>query len=148
MFRKITSNRDPGKTFGSELKKEFGIYFERAGKRSRQLLEKYPRQVFTIMIIAMLFSGVLAFTVMRQQQKLILPAKAAPQSAASGLGQIISAASALQALWATQQQVDSLLKKTSLSHADSLTLNHALTQMESLRTLIEKSRPISNHSNH
>jgi hypothetical protein len=148
MFRKITSNRDPGKTLGSELKNEFGIYFERAGKKSRQLMEKYPRQVFTLMVIAMLFSGVMAFTVMRQQQKPILQVKTAPQSAASGFGQIISTANALQGLWATQQQVDLLLKKDTLSHADSLTLNHALTQMESLRALIQKSRPTSNNSNH
>ena len=148
MFRKITSNRDPSKTLGSELKKEFGIYFERAGNKSRQLMNKYPRQIFILMVIAMLSSGVLAFTVMRQQQKPIMQGKAAPQSTASGFGQIISTANALQALWTTQQQVDSLLKKTSLTHSDSLTLSHALTQMESLRALLQKTRPTSNNSNH
>jgi tryptophan synthase beta subunit len=148
MFRKITSNRDPGKTLGGELKKEFGIYFERAGTRSRQLLGKYPRQVFTLMVIAMLFSLVMAFTGMRQQQKSSFKVKVASQSAASGFGQIISTANALQALWATQQQVDLLLKKDTLTHADSLTLNQALTQMENLRALIQKSRPTSNNSNH
>jgi hypothetical protein len=141
MFRKITSNRDPGKTLGSELKKEFGIYFERAGTKSRQLLEKYPRQVFTAMIIAILFSGVLAFTVMREQQRLIIPVKTSVQNTASGFGQIISTASALQTLWATQQQVDLLLKKDTLTHTDSLTLNRALSQMESLRSMLNKSRP-------
>jgi hypothetical protein len=141
MFRKITSNRDPGKTLGSELKKEFGIYFERAGLKSRQLMEKYPRQVFTAMVIAILFSGVLAFTVMRERQKPILQAKTSVQNTASGFGQIISTANALQTLWATQQQVDLLLKKDTLTHADSLTLNQALIQMESLRALLKKSRP-------
>lgn len=148
MFRKITSNREPGKTLGSELKKEFGIYFERAGNGSRQLLEKNPRQTFTIMVIAILFSGVLAFTVMRQQEMPILKGEAAPQRVSSGFGQIISTANALQVLWATQQQVDSLLKKKTLTHSDSLTLNQALTQMETLRTTIQKSRPASNNSNH
>ena len=141
MFRKITSNRDPGKTLGSELKKEFGIYFERAGSKGRQLLEKYPRQVFTAMVIAILFSGVLAFTVMRERQRPILQVKTPVQNTASGFGQIISTASALQTLWATQQQVDLLLKKDTLTHADSLTLNQALMQMESLRALLKKSRP-------
>ncbi len=141
MFRKITSNRDPGKTLGSELKKEFGIYFEHAGKRSRQLMEKYPRQVFCLMVISILLSVVLAFTVMREQQKAIIKVKPSPQNAASGFVQIISTAGALQALWATQQQVDLLLKKDTLTHADSLTLNRALMQMESLRALLKKSRP-------
>jgi len=141
MFRKITSNRDPGKTLGSELKKEFGIYFERAGSKSRQLLEKYPRQVFTAMVIAILFSGVLAFTVMRERPRPILQVKTSVQSTASGFGQIINTATALQSLWATQQQVDLLLKKDTLTHADSLTLNQALMQMESLRALLKKSRP-------
>ena len=141
MFRKITSSRDPGKTLGSELKKEFGGYFGRAGKRSRQLLEKYPRQVFTIMVIAMLFSGVMAFTIMREQQKPIVPAKATPQAAVSGFGQIISTANALQALWESQQQVDLLLKKDTLTHADSLTLGCALTQIANLRARIKASRP-------
>lgn len=141
MFRKITSNRAPGKTLGSELKKEFGIYFERAGKRSREAIEKYPRQIFCLMVVSILFSGVLAFTVMREKQKPIVQPKASPQSAASGFGQIISTANALQALMATQQQVDQLLKKDTLTHADSLTLNRAFSQMESLRALIKKSRP-------
>ena len=141
MFRKITSNRDPGKTLGSELKKEFGIYFERAGLKSQQLMEKYPRQVFTAMVIAILFSGVLAFTVMREKQKPIVLINASVQNTASGFGQIISTANALQTLWATQQQVDLLLKKDTLTHADSLTLNQALMQMESLRALLKKSRP-------
>ncbi len=141
MFRKITSNRDPGKTLGSELKKEFGIYFERTGSKGRQLMEKYPRQVFTAMVIAILFSGVLAFTVMRERQKPILKVKSSVQNTASGFGQIISTANALQTLWATQQQVDLLLKKDTLTHADSLTLNQALIQMESLRALLKKSRP-------
>lgn len=141
MFRKITSNRDPDKTLGSELTKEFGIYFERAGTKSRQLLEKYPRQVFTAMVVAILFSGVLAFTVMRERQRTFIQVKTSVQNTASGFGQIISTASALQILWATQQQVDLLLKKDTLTHADSLTLNQALLQMESLRGVLKKSRP-------
>jgi hypothetical protein len=141
MFRKITSNRDPGKTLGSELKKEFGIYFEGTGTKSRELLEKYPRQVFIAMVIAILFSGILAFTVMREQQRPIVQVKASVQNTASGFGQIISTASALQVLWATQQQVDLLLKKDTLTHTDSLTLSRALTQMESLRATLNKSRP-------
>lgn len=141
MFRKITSNRDPGKTLGSELKREFGVYFERAGKNIRQLIQKYPRQVFGMMVIAILFSGVLAFTVMREQQKAIVKVKLSPQNTASGFGQIISTTNALQSLWATQQQVDLLLKKDTLTHTDSLTLNRALMQMENLHALLKKSRP-------
>jgi hypothetical protein len=145
MFRKITSNRDPGKTLGSELKKEFGIYFERAGSKSRHLLEKYPRQVFTAMVIAILFSGVLTFTVMRERPRPILQVKTSVQSTDCGFGQIINTASALQSLWATQQQVDLLLKKDTLTHADSLTLNQALMQMESLRALLKNPGPIINN---
>jgi hypothetical protein len=141
MFRKITSNRDPGKTLGSELKKEFGIYFERADKKSRDLLEKYPGQIFSIMVFAILFSGVMAFTVMREQQTSIIKVKPSVQNTAAGFGQIIGTANAVQALWATQKQVDLLLKKDTLSHADSLTLNSALSQMESLRATLNKSRP-------
>lgn len=141
MFRKITSNRDPGKTLGSELTKEFGIYFERAGTKSRQLLEKYPREVFTAMVVAILFSGILAFTVMRERQRPIVQVKTSVQNTASGFGQIISTASALQVLWATQQQVDLLLKKDTLTHTDSLILSRALSQMESLRATLNKSRP-------
>lgn len=140
MFRKITSNRDPGKTLGSELKKEFGVYFERAGRRGRELMAKYPRQVFIMMIVAILFSGIMAFTVMRSHKAPTITVKAVPQSAASGLGQIISTATALQTLWGLQQHIDSLLKKDSLTHADSLTLNQALAQMDSIRVAIRKSR--------
>jgi hypothetical protein len=142
MFRKITSNRDPGKTLGSEIKKEFGIYFDHAGKHGRRLMQKYPRQVFMIMVVAILFSGILAFTVMRSPKAPeIMPKPADRQQAVAGIGQIISTASALQTLWGLQKQVDSLLKKKTLSRADSLTLNNGLSQIESLRLLIRKSRP-------
>jgi preprotein translocase subunit YajC len=141
MFRKITSNRDPDKTLGSELKKEFGIYYEQVIKRSRQVMEKYPRQIFSIMIMAILFSGVMAFTVMREQPKSVRQINVPSQNVTTGLGDIVSTANTLQALMATQKQVDLLLKKDTLSHSDSLTLNLAIVQMESLRDLIKKSRP-------
>lgn len=143
MFRKIASNREPGRTLGSELKKEFGVYFERSGIYCQQLMEKYPRQVFAIMIVAMVFSAILAFTVMRSQEAPNLKPEAThSQQAVSGIGQIISTAGALQTLWQLREQVDSLLKKENISHTDSLTLNHALTEMDSLRLMIRRSRPI------
>lgn len=141
MFRKITSNREPGKTLGSELKKEFGVYFGQAGQKGRQLMEKYPRQAFIIMVVSIIVSGILAFTVMRSRKATSVAPKAAyPQHAVSGIGQIMSTASALQSLWGIQQQINGLLKKDTLTHADSLTLNHALEQMDSLQISIKKFR--------
>jgi len=147
MFRKITSNREPGRTLGSELNKEFGTYIDRAAGYGRKLLNLYPRQVFAVMIFSMLGSGILAFTVMRSHEKPeIISIKSPSQSTADGLNQIIGTAGALQTLWGLQQQVDSLLKTSSLKHTDSLTLNIALAQMDSLQHAIRKIRSLQEPS--
>ena len=67
MFRKIHSNRDPGDTILTELRKEFSHYFEKASKNITQKLEYKPKVSFAAMVCLILVSAGLSFTVLRNK---------------------------------------------------------------------------------
>lgn len=138
MFPKITSKREPGVTLGSELRKELTPYLRGTGEKIRQVLCMHPRFFFSSMVILMISSIVLAFTVLRNQQKKTV---AAPSNiSGAGIGQLARKAAALQQLWRLQGEIDALLKKQKPDHADSLMIGSALSKMDSLRKAVHEAR--------
>jgi len=137
MFPKIVSNREPGVTLGSELKKEFGAYFTGLADRGRKLLLRNPRQVFTFMIVLILFSGVMAFTIMRRPAKLEVRPVVSKTQAEPCIGQIMAAAATIQSAWATEAQINDLLQKKTLDQNDSLILKQALLKLDILRSRVK-----------
>lgn len=138
MFQKITSKREPGVTLGSELRKELSPYLYGTGEKIKQLLCRHPRFFFSFMIILMICSGVLAFTVLRNNEKKIVVAPGTISR--TGMGQLARQAAALQQLWRLQSEIDALLKKQKPDHADSLMIGSALAQMDSLRKAVHEAR--------
>src|SRR5579863_1106953 len=65
MWRKIHSNRNPKDTLYSELRKEFNTYFEKAGNLGSSVLGRYPKPFFWGMVLLLLVSAMLSFTVFR-----------------------------------------------------------------------------------
>jgi len=138
MFPKITSKREPGVTLGSELRKELSPYLRGTVEKIRRLLCRHPRLFFSLMIILMVSSIVLAFTVLRNHEKKIV---AAPDTiSGTDMGQLACQAAALQQLWRLQGEVDAMLKKQKPDHADSLMIGSALAQMDSLRKAVHEAR--------
>lgn len=133
MFRKTTSDQDNQVTLISELKKELAVYIARFSLMRNRFLQKYPRQVFAAMLICMVTSVVLAFSVMRQQK---IPAPSgmgkAGSEVASGMGQILSTGASLKEVLELQSQIGTILKKDSLDQADSLMLKEAFRRLESI----------------
>lgn len=135
MSRKITSEQDNQVTLFGELKKEFAVYLWRFSQKRNLFLQKYPRQVFTAMLICMVTSVILAFSVMRQQK---IPAPSgmgmgvADTGMTSGMGQILSTGAALKEVLELQSQVGTILKKDSLNATDSLMLKAAFDRLESI----------------
>lgn len=132
MSRKTTSEQDNQVTLLSELKKELAVYITRFSGLRNRFLEKYPRQVFAAMMICMITSIVLAFSVMRQK----IPASSgmgrAGSEVASGMGQILSTGASLKEVLELQSQIGAILKKDSLDQTDSLMLKEAFRRLESI----------------
>ncbi len=133
MSRKTISEQDNQVTLFSELRKEFAGYFTLLSQRRNQFLHRYPGQVFACMLICLVISVVLAFSVMRQK-KVSTPSGVGKAGAemASGLGQILNTGTALKEVLELQSQVEIILKKDSLNQADSLLLKAAFDRLESI----------------
>lgn len=133
MSRKTISEQDNQVTLFSELRKEFAGYFTQLSQRRNRFLQRYPRQVFTCMLICLVTSVVLAFPVMRQK-KVSIPSRVGKAGAemTSGLGQILNTGTALKEVLELQSQVEIILKKDSLNQADSLLLKAAFDRLESI----------------
>lgn len=139
MFRKIYSNRDPGHTLGSELKREFAVYFEKAGRTIRHLLERHPKNTLTGMAVCILISLVLSFTLFRKPQKTTMPAAdtsvrhPGKMPVTDGLDQVLAATSAIQQTLTIKKRVEELLARPALTAADSAELEIALDQLSQLQ---------------
>lgn len=117
MFKKIRSDRDPRDTVISELGKEFKPYVDQSSQTLRRLAKNYPRFLFCIMIINIVLSCILCFTVFRHKEPPLPIKPIAPK-----FDNIISLSSALRKTIRLKQQVDSLSQKKKLSSADSAIL--------------------------
>ncbi len=140
MFRKIHSNRDPKATLYSEIKKEFGTYFNAAGRRSNRLLHAYPKPTFWGMLTLLIFSAILSFTVFRTpftaQSKGGLSGNVSAQKGAvnrpgddDGFDRILETGAALRQTLHLKNEVTAILGKGKLGHADSLALAGALDSL-------------------
>ena len=131
MYRK--THFKPDKALWGEISKEFAIYFARLGNQVRYFCEKYPKQIFFTMLVAMLISGILAFTVMRvkkDETSQLLAGSAAPIT--QGLGQILGAGHALKEVLDLQNEINMVLQKDTLTRADSLIVKDAIGQLEKI----------------
>ncbi|MGY4539965.1 hypothetical protein ACVW0P_004406 [Mucilaginibacter sp. UYNi724] len=133
MWRKIHSNRDPRDTLFSEIKKEFQPYFTKAAGRFRLAATNYPRLFFGGMIVALLISIALSFTVFRQSEKVVaVMVKPHGNPATDGFEQIMQATGKLRETIRLKRLVDSLTAKKQLSNADTLLLDSALDRLQQI----------------
>lgn len=135
MWRKIHSNRDPRDTLFSELQKEFRPWFSNAKRFMIAALGSYPKFFFGGMIILLLISFALSFTVFRHQEKpAVVAAKPRPDPVNDGFSQIMKATGHLRETLELKHTVDSLTSKKQLSAADSLLLDSALNRLQHIQT--------------
>lgn len=141
MSRKTTSEPDNQVTLFSELRKEFTVYFTRFSHGGSRFIGRYPRQVFTAMLVCMITSAVLAFSVMRQQKVSVrLETGSAASGVTTGLGQILGTSAALREILELQNRISTILKKDTLDQTDSLVLRQAFQRLESIHQQL-KTKP-------
>lgn len=146
MFKRIHSKRDPGDTLGSEIQKEFAVYFKNAGSLTQRLLERHPKYTLAAMALCILVSLVLSFTLFHQPAN-VTPSQHAPDRngtihpdapVSDGLDQIMATTSALQQTLDVRKQVENLLAKPALTAADSGELEKALDRLSHLQKTINQ----------
>jgi hypothetical protein len=140
MFRKIHSNRNPENTIASELCKEFAVHFNKVWGFITALLKKYPKPAFALMILFMLGSMVLSFTVLRNIEKKEAgqPVKSLGAPVQNGFSQIMQKGAALQESIAIKRQIEALISKDSLTGPDSIRLERAIDRLHQLTIIANK----------
>lgn len=129
MYRK--THFKPKPDLFRELGKEFGTYFTQMGEHWKKVTARYPRQLFALMLVSILFSGVLAFTVLRVKKAEPMPALPGP-GVTEGFGQIIRSGQALKEVLDLQNQINTVLHKDSLTAADSTLVRNAISRLETI----------------
>jgi hypothetical protein len=130
MLKRIHSNRDPRDTLYSEIRKEFSTYFQLAGEGGKRVLGRYPKFAFTVMIVVLITSAALSFTLFRHREKPNpVAAKAVISPVSDGFSRIMDAANGIKETMVLKKMVDSLTGKKQLNARDSLTLDSALDRL-------------------
>ena len=134
MFRKIRSSRDPSHTFAKELYRELQPYFAIAARRLYALGERYPKLLFTGMVIHIVVSVVLILAVFN---KAAAPYKTRQHRAGFSalrrdMEQISEAGAALKEIMLQKRIIDSITAKSVLTSSDSVALGHALDKLTAL----------------
>ncbi len=131
MWKKIRSNRNPEDTVYSEIRKEFSPYFEKARAGLNLFLQKFPKGVFGLMVVLMIASLIMTFTVFRHPEQKTRPVpKMTIQPLHDGFDQILRAGAQLKETIRLKKIVDSISNKKQLSGHDSITLVQALDSLQ------------------
>lgn len=150
MFRKIHSNRDPRDTVYTELKKEFAVYFGKAGSCGREFTERFPKILFGAMIFCIVVSIALSFTVFRKPApvkpaqppaELKKPPKTSLSPLSDGFSEILRTGSALKETIGLKKEVDSITAQKTFSKADSTVLLKDLDNLQQINKHFRQIKP-------
>lgn len=139
MFRKIQSNRDPGRTVLVELYQEFRPYVVLARGKLAQFLNAHPKVIFSFMVLSILLSCVFSRGLFAPKP-VMNAAEQQPNKSIeiggqveNGLSKISATSVRLRRTMQIRQQVDSVLDKARLTHIDSLFLESRLEELRKLQ---------------
>ena len=136
MYRKTRFNHD--KDAGQEPDIRYRI--RRLGSSLRSWVERYPLYALAAMLLCILASGILAFTVMRSgaPQKLTDFPQPPPSNLGAAIGGVVRAYDAMQELSEIQREIQGIIEKDSLGTADSIRLTEALQRFEQLQLTLSE----------
>jgi hypothetical protein len=142
MWRRIISNRDPRDTIFTEIRKEFNPYFGKANQFGSSFIARYPRLLFGAMILLLVLSLTLRFTVFRHPQavKTAFTAHQNNSTIQDGFSQIMLTAGQIRQTLALKHLVDSIMTKKYLSREDSTLLDTALSRLQRIHDHQQKTR--------
>lgn len=148
MFKRISSKVDPDATVAKEIRKEFGKYFDQANDSRNRFLSAYPKQIFIGMVALIVISAVVCFLILTpdQRQKEKMPdffkgTTHVGNEVTDGVGQIIDLGTKISDLNTLRKQVEAVLAKPKLTHADTVFIEKAILQLEQSNKPINQKKP-------
>lgn len=135
MFKKIHSKRHGSNTLYSEIKKEFGGYFHKAGMRGRSFTERYPKLLFGLMIFCIILSISVVFSLRKHPAP---PPKIILSPVNDGISQVMGLSAALKETIALKRQVDSFDHQKTWDKSDSATLLTDLNRLQQINQQFKK----------
>lgn len=143
MFRKIRSKRDPERSIWNELGNEFNPYLKKVDSGFILIIQKYPKHIFTGMLILIIVSAVLAATVLRPEPVSLSMysdnSKATQQNMKqSASGNFFNSLNLLQETLTLQEDIKKILDQPELSANDSLLLERKIHELELIESEITK----------
>lgn len=133
MWKRIHSNRDPQDTLQSEIRKEFGPYFDKAVQRFRKLVSKKPKWAFACMAALLFGSVILSFTRALQPYPATRKSPTEATQVSEGFNQLMGKSLTLRRMIRLKGFIDSLSAKTHLTGTDSARLGQALDSLAGLQ---------------
>ncbi len=144
MFKKIRSNIYPNVTVTSEIRKEFGHYFDKAEGKVKGFLLGYPKQIFIAMLVMIIISAIICFLILnpeRQKKKTIdffNQTTSMTGNVTDGMGEIVELGARVNDIYKLKRQVEQIISKDRLTKADSVFLEKAILILESNNKLIRE----------
>jgi hypothetical protein len=135
MFKKIHSKRDASDTLYSEIKKEFGGYFSKAGSGIITFTGRYPKFLFGLMVICICFSIAVVFSLRKRAAP---PSRITVSPVSDGISQVLGLGAALKETIALKRQVDSLDHQKTWDKNDSATLLTDLNRLNQINQQFKK----------
>lgn len=139
MFKKIRSNRDPEKTIWSELSNEFSPYISKANLGFSSFLNAYSKQAYIGMMLLIIASAILSFTVFRNtDDPLASAATKATKVQVQPPPQIdmLKMIDLMEESVFIKKRIDSLAAKEVLSAQDSITITNSFNRLEKLESIL------------
>jgi hypothetical protein len=130
MYRKTPSEPVADSSAWASVRNRIGM----AQTFFRRLVRRHPFYFLTGMLVCMIASAILAFTVMRTDTQSALPALPLPESNGVGnaIGGMVRTYGTLQEIAEIQREIQAIIEKDSLTATDSIRLIHALQRFEQL----------------
>lgn len=137
MYRKTPSNQRPDAPDVGNIRHRL----RQLGASCNRLVQRHPLYFFAGMLVCMLASGILAFTVMRMDAPHALPAFPRPPASGAGgsITDLIDTYGALSEVKALQDTIARIIEKDTLDAADSIRLTEALKRFEQIHQSIMNS---------
>ena len=114
----------------SELKNEFSVQINYAKSSLSVLLIKYPRGIFLAMVLFMLGSGLLCFTVLRLTPQKDGIEKTIVNKVGGGISEIGLAVTKLEKTLKMREQLKAIVSKDSLTAQDSLLIVRMIGELD------------------
>ncbi|WP_339711884.1 hypothetical protein [Cyclobacterium amurskyense] len=142
MFRKTPSKN---KTLFGEIKKEFSTLHEKGKERISKILDKYPKQCFSGMVLSLLVSALLAFIILPfdgskqpEADQLMEEAKVLGSGVADEVSALLQIGNEAKRIGQLKREVERIIAQDEIDLQDSIFLENAIPELEKYQKLNPK----------